>query len=77
MIVEIDYIARHGNRLDKPDTCKVAFKTDSVISVRQIATIDPKVFHTKIVFCGDRYEHHAIETATPYREVLKMIHWHC
>lgn len=75
MIVELDSIPNRLNPEDRKTKCRVAFMAEAVSSVREIPTVDEGVFHTKIVFRGDLYEHHAIETEKSYDEILIALGW--
>ena len=76
MIVEIGAIPQTINPVERERVERITFNADEIISVREYKSIVNKSgLGTKIIFRGDRYEHHCIETTVPYEEVLKMVGW--
>ena len=77
MIVEIPCLPVSLDPKERESTrYRVCFQASAVVLIREVLNLASKRgVVTKIVFRGDTYEHHAIETDLPYDEVKKLVGW--
>ena len=60
----------------KKEGLRISFRGDAVMAVREILSLRSKNgLHTKLIFRGDTYEHHCVETEMTYEKVLELIGW--
>jgi hypothetical protein len=76
MIVEIEAIPNETiDPKRREERMRVSFVAEAIVLVREILTVDANRRNTKIVFRGDNYEHHAIETDLCYDAVMRIVGW--
>lgn len=73
MIVELSVLPVGIDPNVRKERFRASFNCEAISSIREIGAVTRT--HTKIVFKGDLYEHHALETDLPYEEVLKLVGW--